>query len=123
IAARAFEQGLRTDDLMDLGRVFPAAREVLGLEDRWRWAQLELLWAINRDRAWERVGVASSVFDLAEMPQEVEELLAEFPSLLLAVRKQSLHVTSRGVWFLGQYLAARPNVDEIQWEWSDQQQT
>jgi hypothetical protein len=123
IAARALEQGLRTDDLIDLGRVFPAAREVLGLEDRWRWLQLELLYAMSRDRAWERVGVASSVFDLAGMAQELEELLAEFPSLLLAVRKQSLHVTSRGVWFLGQYLGARPNVDDIQWEWSDEKQT
>jgi hypothetical protein len=123
VAARAFEQGLTVDDLLDLGRVFPVAAEMLGMEDRWRWGQLELLWTMSRSRAWETVGLASSVFELALVPHEGEELLQEHPATLLCVRKQALHVTSRGVWVLGQHLAARPDEDEIAWEWSADERT
>ena len=46
----------------------PAARRLFleGLEDRWRWSQLELLWSMNQRQIWETVGVASSVFTLAQ---------------------------------------------------------
>src|SRR5260221_12953692 len=106
------------DDLVDLGRFVPVAREVLGLDDRWRWSQLELLWYMTQRRSWENVGVAASLFELAEAAADSEDLLAEYPHLLLSVRQQNLHVTSRGIWILGQHLATRPAADEIAWEWS-----
>jgi hypothetical protein len=118
VAARAFEQGLSTDDVIDLARVFPLARDILGLEDRWRWSQLELLWSMQRSRAWQTAGSAASIFELAEAALGAEALLEEYPNMLLSVRQQDLHVTSRGVWVLGQYLAARPDDREIMWEWS-----
>ncbi len=123
VAARAFEHGLTADDLADLGRAFPAAREVLGLEDRGRWGQLEVLWSMIEDREWESTGLASCVFDLVETPGAAEELLQEHPSLLLCVRKEALHVTSRGVWLLGQSFGTRPAEDSIDWTWSDEEHT
>ncbi len=118
VAARAFEQGLSADDLADLARVFPVAHDVLGLEDRSRWSHLELLWSMRRARTWEKVGPAPSVFGLAESAHEAEALLEEHPHLLLSVRQDDLHVTSRGIWVLGEYLVARPDDKTIQWEWS-----
>jgi hypothetical protein len=118
LAGRAFEERLSADDVLELARVFPIARDVLGLEDRWRWIQLELLWSMHARRAWESAGRAGSVFTLAESGQAVEALLDEHPNLLLSVRKDDLHVTSRGVWVLGQYITARPEERDILWEWS-----
>lgn len=118
LAARAFEQRLSADDVLDLARVFPAVRDVLGLEDRWRWVHLELVWSMQGRRTWEMAGRAATVFELAETGPEAEELLERYPNLLLSVRKDDLHVTNRGVWILGQYLAARPDDKDILWEWS-----
>jgi hypothetical protein len=118
LAARAFEQGLSADDLLDLARVFPPARDILGLDDRWGWSQLEQLWSLRRARAWEHAGQASHVFELAETPGEAEALLEAYPHLLLSIRPEDLHMTSRGIWVLGQYLAARPDEKAIMWEWS-----
>ncbi len=123
VAARAFKQGLALDDVVDLSRFAPVAREVLGLDDRWRWSQLELLWSMSQRRTWEDVGVAASVFELAEAAADSEDLLTEYPHLLLCVRQENLHVTSRGIWILGHHLATRPDADEIVWEWSADERT
>jgi hypothetical protein len=121
LAARAYESGLGIDDVLDLGRLDPAAKSLLGLEDRWRWGQLELLWSMGPRRAWQGVGPALSVFDLAERAHEAEALLEQYPDLLLSVRKQQLHVTARGVWVLGQMIHAYIPDDRISWEWSEAQ--
>jgi hypothetical protein len=118
VAARAFALGLALDDLMDLARVFPKARTTLGLDDRWRWGQLEVLWTMNRSRAWEEVGPASPVFEFAESHDAADKVFPDTAHLLLFISKESLHITSRGVWCLGQYLAARPDEREIVWDWS-----
>jgi hypothetical protein len=123
LAARAFEHGLTVEDLVELGRVVPIARTVLGLEDRARWDQLELLWWVRRSRAWEKAGTAINVFELADTGRQAEGTLEEQPQLLLAVRPQELHVTSRGIWALGQHLTRRPVESEIMWEWSAAEKT
>ncbi len=91
---------------------------MLGLEDRGRWIQLELVWTMQNRRMWEATGQATSVFQLADTGPGAETLLEAHPSLLLSVRKEELHLTNRGVWVLGQYLAARPDDRDIMWEWS-----
>ena len=121
VAERAFAQGLSADDLVDIARVFPAA-EVLGLDDRWRWGQLDLLWSMAGTRAWEKTGLASTVFEMARASAEGEALLAESPNLLLCVRRQALHVTSSGIWILGHTVTTRPDEKEIVWEWSAAEQ-
>jgi hypothetical protein len=118
VAARAFEHSLTVDDLTDVARVFPSARTLLGLDDRWRWGQLEVLWTMRRSRAWEEAGTASTVFDFADRADSAEGLLTDSPHILLHVGQESLYISSRGVWVLGQYIAARPDDQEIMWEFS-----
>jgi hypothetical protein len=72
---------------------------------------------MTQSRGWQSVGQAVSVFELAEGPQQADDLLTEHPLLLLVARRGALHITSRGVWILGQNLSTRPEANEIVWEW------
>jgi hypothetical protein len=83
ILARAFAAGLEPADLRMIGRVSPTLGAAYASEDRAGLARLRLLWLYRPRRLWQRVGSATTVFDLARYPKLAENYLRQRPDLLL----------------------------------------
>lgn len=108
----AFGSGFEVGDLADLGRVVPALADAMQVEDLEGLLQVRLLWSLRASRPWEACGPATTVFQLAEDPED--ELLAEFPHLLVADREQpEVFLTSRGIAFRDSLFTSIPLTREI----------
>jgi hypothetical protein len=83
VLAHAFRAGLEPQDLRTLGRLSPALGAAYASEDRDGLARLRLLWLYRPHRLWQRVGPATTVFDLARYPSLSENYLKQRPDLLL----------------------------------------
>ncbi len=83
ILARAFAAGLETEDLRIIGQVCPILGTSYASEDRDGVARLKLLWLYRQRRLWQRIGSATTVFDLARYPKLAENYLRQRPDLLL----------------------------------------
>jgi hypothetical protein len=83
ILARAFGAGLETGDMRRIGQLFPALGAAYASEDRAGLSRLRLLWLYRPRRLWQRVGSATTVFDLARYPTLAEIYLKQRPDLLL----------------------------------------
>jgi hypothetical protein len=83
LLARAFAAGLEPQDLRVIGRVSPALGAAYASEDRGGLSRLRLLWLYRPHRLWQRVGSATTVFDLARYPKLAENYLKQRPDLLL----------------------------------------
>ena len=83
ILARAFAAGLETEDLRIIGQVCPILGTSYASEDRDGVARLKLLWLYRPRRLWQRIGSATTVFDLARYPKLAENYLRQRPDLLL----------------------------------------
>jgi hypothetical protein len=83
ILARAFAAELEAEDLRTIGRISPTLGAAYASEDRAGLARLRLLWLYRPRRLWQRVGSATTVFDLARYPKLAENYLKERPDLLL----------------------------------------
>lgn len=83
VLARAYAAGLESDDLRILGQVSPMLGSSYASEDRDGLARLKLLWLYRPRRLWQRVGSATTVFDLARYPKLAENYLKQRPDLLL----------------------------------------
>lgn len=83
ILARAFGAGLEAEDLRMLGQASPTLGTAYASEDRDGLARLRLLWLYRPERLWQRVGSATTVFDLARYPSLAENYLRQRPDLLL----------------------------------------
>jgi uncharacterized C2H2 Zn-finger protein len=83
VLARAYAAGLEADDLRILGQVSPMLGSSFASEDRDGLARLKLLWLYRPRRLWQRVGSATTVFDLARYPKLAENYLQLRPDLLL----------------------------------------
>jgi hypothetical protein len=81
--ARAFAAKLEAEDLRMIGQVCPALGAAYASEDRDGLARLKLLWLYRPRRLWQRIGSATSVFDLARYPKLAENYLKLRPDLLL----------------------------------------
>ena len=66
-----------------IGRVSPTLGAAYASEDRAGLARLRLLWLYRPRRLWQRVGSATTVFDLARYPKLAENYLRQRPDLLL----------------------------------------
>jgi hypothetical protein len=83
VLARAFAAGLEPEDLRLIGRLSPTLGAAYASEDRAGLARLRLLWLYRPRRLWQRVGSATTVFDLARYPKLAENYLKQRPDLLL----------------------------------------
>jgi hypothetical protein len=83
ILARAFAAGLEAEDLRIIGQVCPVLGSSYASEDRDGVARLKLLWLYRPHRLWQRIGSATTVFDLARYPRLAENYLRQRPDLLL----------------------------------------
>jgi len=83
ILARAFAAGLEPEDLRLIGQLCPALGAAYASEDRDGIARLRLLWLYRPRRLWQRIGSATTVFDLARYPTLAENYLQQRPDLLL----------------------------------------
>ncbi len=81
--AHAFDANLEPEDLRLIGQLFPALGAAYASEDRDGLARLRLLWLYRPQRLWQRIGSATSVFDLARYPSLSENYLRQRPDLLL----------------------------------------
>src|SRR5262249_61036952 len=71
------------DDLRMIGQVCPNLGAGYASEDRDGLARLRLLWLYRPRRLWQRIGSATTVFDLARYPKLAENYLKQRPDLLL----------------------------------------
>jgi hypothetical protein len=83
VLARAFAAGLEAEDLRMIGQVCPNLGSAYASEDRDGLSRLKLLWLYRPRRLWQRVGSATTVFDLARYPKLAENYLRQRPDLLL----------------------------------------
>lgn len=83
ILTKAFEVGLEVEDLKLVGRLSPVLGAAYASEDRDGLARLRLLWLYRPHRLWQRIGSATTVFDLARYPSLSENYLKLRPDLLL----------------------------------------
>jgi len=83
LLARAFAAGLEPEDLRMIGQVCPNLGAGYASEDRDGLARLRLLWLYRPRRLWQRIGSATTVFDLARYPKLAENYLKQRPDLLL----------------------------------------
>jgi DNA-directed RNA polymerase subunit RPC12/RpoP len=81
--ARAFEAGLEPHDLQELGRLSPALREICVSDDLAGLTRLRWVWEARSKRPWQKLGAATTVFDLARYPALGGQYLEERPDLLL----------------------------------------
>jgi hypothetical protein len=84
LTGAAFEAGLVPRDLRDLWRCAPNLKRVTGVEPAHRLGLLHGLWRTREATAWESVGEALTVFELARrVPRTAAGVLSRFPDLLL----------------------------------------
>lgn len=83
VLAQGFDSGLEADDLRMIGQLCPALGMAYASEDRDGLSRLRLLWLYRPRRLWQRVGSATTVFDLARYPKLAENYLKLRPDLLL----------------------------------------
>ena len=115
----AFDAGLAPRDLLDIWAGAPNLRRAMVVEPTHRLGLLHGLWRTRLGKAWEAVGAAETVFDLARTaPPTAARILARFPDLLLLhhpepVVEQQLGpvlICARGVAVEG-YLTADPDAE------------
>ena len=94
LLTRAFLTGLEPEDLRVLGRLYPHLGSAYASEDRNGLARLRLLWLYRSRRLWQRVGSATSVFDLARYPTLTDLYLRRRPDLLLLQPSGDTDVTT-----------------------------
>lgn len=83
VLARAFAAGLEAEDLRIIGQVCPELGSTYASEDRDGLSRLKLLWLYRPKRMWQRIGSATTVYDLARYPKLAENYLRQRPDLLL----------------------------------------
>jgi hypothetical protein len=83
VCDRAFTAGFTVADLVTVGRVVPALGEVLQVEDANGLARLRLLWTLRESKPWARIGLAQTVFELADHPTHGPRQMEQRPDLLL----------------------------------------
>jgi hypothetical protein len=83
VLAQAFAAGLEAEDLRMIGQLCPTLGMSYASEDRDGLSRLRLLWLYRPRRLWQRVGSATTVFDLARYPRLAENYLKLRPDLLL----------------------------------------
>jgi hypothetical protein len=83
ILGYAFEIGWEVADLRRLGRILPALGQLFASEDVDGMARLRWLWQAKSMRPWQRIGTATTVFDLARYPMMAGSYLETNPDLLL----------------------------------------
>ena len=108
IAHQAFLADVDIDDWLNLGRAFPVLNAVLNLEQRWHWLQVFALWNQQNRRPWENAGTAVPLLDVANDPEEYDEILTYYPDVLLYVPSANLVIGSKGVWVEGVCVTAHP---------------
>ena len=113
VANQAFTAEVDIDDWLNLGRAFPVLNMVLNLEQRWHWLQFYALWLQRNRRPWESAGDAATMLDLADAPEEYDEILTYYPDVLLYVAKANLVIGSKGVWVEGVCVTAHPPGAEV----------
>jgi hypothetical protein len=113
LANLAFSADVDIDDWLNMGRAFPVLSDVLQLEQRWHWLQFHTLYKLRLDHPWSKIGAAATMLEMAEAPDEYEELLAYYPDMLLYVEKANLVVGTRGVWIEGVCIASFSSGTEV----------
>jgi hypothetical protein len=113
IAQQAFTAEVDIDDWLNLGRAFPVLSAALNLEQRWHWLQFHALWRQQQHRPWDNAGPALTMFELAQRPEDYDEILTYYPDVLLFVEKANLVIGSKGVWIEGVCVTALPAGAEI----------
>jgi hypothetical protein len=117
LLAAAFEAGLVPRDLLDLWAGAPNLKRSMMMEPAHRLGLLFGVWRTREAQAWQSVGPAETVFDLARTsPPTAARILARFPDLLLFCRPEwnievlvgPLLICSRGL-AVGGYLTADPD--------------
>ncbi len=83
MCAHAFETGIEVLDLHELGQVLPKFGRVIESENLDGLAHLRWLWELNPRHPWSKIGIATSVFELARYPPLGGEYLDIRPDLLL----------------------------------------
>jgi predicted RNA-binding Zn-ribbon protein involved in translation (DUF1610 family) len=115
----AFDAGLVPRDLLDLWAGAPNLRQAIAVEPGHRLGLLFGVWRTRAAKAWQAVGPADTVFDLARTsPPTAARVLAKFPDLLLFHRPEQavedlvgpVLVCARGVAVGGQ-LTTDPDAD------------
>jgi hypothetical protein len=118
-AARAFDLGLGVWELDELSRAVPALADLLDTRDFDGLARLRLIWSLQAERPWERIGAAASVFELARYPATEHHFL-DAPDLLLYQplagvgaegQPAAVLLTGRGVIFRGALLSAPGSIE------------
>jgi len=114
VAMRAFDAGLELRELLDLGMANPALGEILDLKKPDYLAHLRLLHALQAARPWERVGQASTIFEIAKDARASARLLLRRPDVLLTVEDRgTIHLCARGVFFQDAWFFEPPHQIEI----------
>jgi hypothetical protein len=101
VAHQAFKAEMEIDDWLNLGRAFPVLNAVLRLENRWHWLQFHAIWRQRNQKPWLGVCEAIDMVELADAPDDVEELLSFYPDVLLYIANANLVIGSKGVWIEG----------------------
>lgn len=83
ILGYAFEIGWEVSDLRRLGRLLPGLGQLYASEDLDGMARLRWLWQAKGLRPWQRIGSATTVFDLARYPMMAGSYLESNPDMLL----------------------------------------
>ena len=113
-AGRAFDAGLERRELLDLGMSSPALGEILDLKKPDYLAHLRLLRTLQAARPWERVGRASTIFEIAKDAKAGDRLLLRRPDVLLGVEdRATIHLCARGVFFQDAWFFEPPRQIEI----------
>jgi hypothetical protein len=100
LCAAAFEAGLDLSDLAELGRLCPPLAEAMQLGDGEGLARLRRLWVMGKNRPWEHVGQATTVFEVAADAAGDPRRLERRPDLLLVARGAPvILLCDGGVWF------------------------
>jgi hypothetical protein len=113
VADAAFNADLSLDDWLNIGRAFPVAGAVLNLESRWHWLQFLLIWSWRDRKPWEKASPALTMLELAQSPEDHEDVLAYYPDALLFVSEAHLVVGSKGIWIEGVCVTAYTAKTEI----------
>jgi hypothetical protein len=109
LCARAFQAGLEFRELLELGRLHGTLSRTLALKHADHIAHLRLLRTLQANRPWERIGPASTIFEIVQDLEDCEPLLERFTDLLLVVEHvPGLYVCARGVQFEGVWIQEPP---------------
>ncbi len=110
----AFENGLETSDLLDLGRAQPMLGAVIGTKQSDLLGQLRATWLLRSRPPWRKWDNAVDVFELARDSGRGTRILGDFPDILLfAPRDPAFFICSRGVCFEKVWFVDMPRTIEV----------